>query len=243
MPSNGNKPVGSVMVVGGGGGIKAAENLSSQGFYVYLVEKTPAIGVMAQLDKTFPTNDCSMCIPSPCLVATGRHPNIEILSYTDIESVSGESGHFKVKVRRYAGEEKRMMGDLRYGLVFGTRKFADDIRKRFLPDTPYKDLPQQRLLSKDFQPADLIDGISKTLQIDVNKFITSERVRGIEKQNRDLIVYFIWNTGRLSNTEIGALLNMGYSSVSHSVKSFKEKVNKNNKLKQQLENLKSQFKL
>jgi heterodisulfide reductase subunit A len=104
MSSNNRQPIGAVMVVGGGvAGIKAAEDLASQGFYVYLVEKTPAIGgVMAQLDKTFPTNDCSMCILSPYLVATGRHPNIEIISYADIESVSGEPGHFKVKVRKRA---------------------------------------------------------------------------------------------------------------------------------------------
>jgi heterodisulfide reductase subunit A-like polyferredoxin len=104
MSSNNKKPIGAVMVVGGGvAGIKAAEDLASQGFYVYLVEKTPAIGgVMAQLDKTFPTNDCSMCILSPYLVATGRHPNIEIISYAEIESVSGEPGNFKVKVRKRA---------------------------------------------------------------------------------------------------------------------------------------------
>ena len=72
--------VGAVMVVGGGvAGIQASLDLANSGFYVHLVETKPAIGgVMAQLDKTFPTNDCSMCIISPKLVECGRHPNIEI---------------------------------------------------------------------------------------------------------------------------------------------------------------------
>lgn len=98
------KVVGSVMIVGGGvAGIKAALDLSGSGYYVYIVEKTPAIGgVMAQLDKTFPTSDCSMCILSPYLVETGRHPNIELITYADVESVEGSPGNFKVKVRKKA---------------------------------------------------------------------------------------------------------------------------------------------
>jgi len=98
------KTVGSVMVMGGGvAGIKAALDLAESGYYVYLVEKTPAIGgVMSQLDKTFPTSDCSMCILSPYLVETGRHPNIELVTYADIESVSGEPGNFTVRVRKRA---------------------------------------------------------------------------------------------------------------------------------------------
>ena len=55
---------------------------------------------MAQLDKTFPTNDCSMCIESPKLVEFGRHPNIEIMTYTEVDSVEGEAGDFKVTLIR-----------------------------------------------------------------------------------------------------------------------------------------------
>jgi heterodisulfide reductase subunit A len=94
--------VGAVMVVGGGvAGIQASLYLADSGFLVYLVEKTPAIGgVMGQLDKTFPTTDCSMCILSPYLVAAGRHPNIN--TYSQVEAVSGEAGRFTVKVRKKA---------------------------------------------------------------------------------------------------------------------------------------------
>jgi len=98
------KPVGAVMVVGAGiGGIQASLDLANAGFKVYLVESSPSIGgTMAQLDKTFPTNDCSMCIMSPKLVECGRHPNIEKLTYAEVEGISGEPGAYRVKVRKKA---------------------------------------------------------------------------------------------------------------------------------------------
>jgi heterodisulfide reductase subunit A len=94
--------VGSVMVVGGGvGGIQAALDLAESGFKVYLVDKSPTIGgVMAQLDKTFPTNDCSMCILSPKLVECGRHLNIDIITCAEVSGVSGEAGDFNVSIRQ-----------------------------------------------------------------------------------------------------------------------------------------------
>jgi heterodisulfide reductase subunit A len=103
--------IGDVMVVGGGiSGIQASLDLATAGFKVYLVEKSPTIGGhMAQLDKTFPTNDCSMCIESPKFVECSRHPNIEILTYTEVDKVEGEAGDFKVtliKKPRYIDEDK-----------------------------------------------------------------------------------------------------------------------------------------
>src|SRR3990172_12250079 len=85
-------PVGAVLVVGGGiAGMQASLDLAEQGFRVHLVEAQPALGGhMAQLDKTFPTNDCAMCNLSPKLVETGRHLNIEILTDTEVQAVEGE---------------------------------------------------------------------------------------------------------------------------------------------------------
>ena len=97
---NSKKISGAVMVVGAGiAGIQASLDLADSGYLVYLVEKDSAIGgTMAQLDKTFPTNDFSMCIISPKLVECGRHLNIDLLTMTDIKEVSGEAGNFKVKL-------------------------------------------------------------------------------------------------------------------------------------------------
>ncbi|HEY5961556.1 MAG TPA: FAD-dependent oxidoreductase, partial [Polyangiaceae bacterium] len=101
-PGSERSVVGSVMVCGAGiTGIQAALDLAESGFKVYLVEAGLAIGGrMAQLDKTFPTGDCSMCILSPKLVECARNKNIDILTLTDVESVSGEPGHFDVRLQR-----------------------------------------------------------------------------------------------------------------------------------------------
>ena len=89
------------LVIGGGiAGINAALDLAEMGFKVYMLEKTESIGGhMAQLDKTFPTLDCSICIEGPKMVDVGRHPNIQIIAYSDLLSVSGYVGNFKVKIR------------------------------------------------------------------------------------------------------------------------------------------------
>jgi len=103
--------IGDVMVVGGGiSGIQASLDLAEMGFKVYLVDSSPAIGgKMAQLDKTFPTNDCSLCIESPKFIECNRHPNIDIMTYTDVDKVEGEAGNFKVtliKKPRYIIEDE-----------------------------------------------------------------------------------------------------------------------------------------
>ena len=92
--------IGAVLVVGAGiGGSQAALDLGDAGYKVHLVESTTSIGgVMAQLDKTFPTNDCAMCIVSPKLVETGRHQNIDLTINARIEDVQGEPGNFRVKI-------------------------------------------------------------------------------------------------------------------------------------------------
>ena len=101
----------SCLVIGGGiAGMNSAIDLATTGFKVYLVEKTPTIGGhMAQLDKTFPTMDCSACILTPRMVDVARNKNIELLTYSEIVEVSGYVGNFEVKIMkkpRYVDMEK-----------------------------------------------------------------------------------------------------------------------------------------
>ncbi len=92
----------SCLIIGAGiAGIQAALDIADAGFKVYLVEKTPSVGGhMAQLDKTFPTLDCSACILTPKMVDVANHPNIELLTYSQVEEISGYVGNFDVKVRK-----------------------------------------------------------------------------------------------------------------------------------------------
>ncbi len=99
-----NKKTGTALIVGGGiAGMQAALDLADSGIKVYMVEEKPGIGgVMSQLDKTFPTNDCAMCTMAPRLVSVGRHKDIEVISYAEVEEVKRDNGNFKVTVRKKA---------------------------------------------------------------------------------------------------------------------------------------------
>ena len=96
--------VGAVLVVGGGvAGIQASLDLADSGFRVYLLDESTSIGgTMAQLDKTFPTNDCSMCILAPKLVTAGRHPNIEVITHSELKEVKGKAGNFVATILKRA---------------------------------------------------------------------------------------------------------------------------------------------
>lgn len=99
-----NKKVGSALVVGGGiAGMQASLDLAEAGIKVYLLDSKPSIGgVMSQLDKTFPTNDCAMCTMAPRLVSIGRHKDIDVLPLSEVESIEGKPGHFKIALKRKA---------------------------------------------------------------------------------------------------------------------------------------------
>src|SRR5665647_2794073 len=94
--------VGAVLIVGAGiAGIQAVLDLAESGYLVHLVEESSAIGgTMPMLDKTFPTNDCSMCILSPKLVECGRHLNIRIYTLSEVTGIDGEPGNFQVTVEQ-----------------------------------------------------------------------------------------------------------------------------------------------
>jgi len=102
--TTGQQPIGAALVVGAGiAGVQAALDLAESGIKVHLVEKAPAIGGrMAQLDKTFPTNDCAMCILSPKLVEAGRHRNVEIIANAELTALEGQAGDFMATVLRKA---------------------------------------------------------------------------------------------------------------------------------------------
>lgn len=101
----------SCLVVGGGiAGINAALDLADSGFKTYLVERTPTVGGhMAQLDKTFPTMDCSACITTPKMSEVARNPNIDLMTYSEVESIDGYVGNFNIRIKKkphYIDQEK-----------------------------------------------------------------------------------------------------------------------------------------
>jgi NADPH-dependent glutamate synthase beta subunit-like oxidoreductase/NAD-dependent dihydropyrimidine dehydrogenase PreA subunit len=142
-----NSPVGAVLVVGGGiAGIQASLDLAGQGFKAYLVETQSAIGgKMAQLDKTFPTNDCAMCTISPKLVEIGCHPNVEVLTNTEVMEVRGSAGNFSVRLRH-----KPRYVDLDRCVACGD---CVDVCPIIVPDTFNEGLSEKRAIYKLYPQA------------------------------------------------------------------------------------------
>jgi len=97
------KPLAALVIGAGIAGMQAALDIADAGFKVYLVEREPSIGGrMSQLDKTFPTLDCSSCILTPKMVDVSRHPNIELMTYAEVDAVEGEAGAFRARLRQKA---------------------------------------------------------------------------------------------------------------------------------------------
>ena len=147
------------------------------------------------------------------------------------------------KVQKYSKEEKRLWEDFRHGTFLGSKKFVEKIRKQYLPQKPHPEIPGQRKLAKTINKDDIIDMVKNAFNCDIDRLEKSNRIYGADKNDRDLIIYFIWKTGMLTNEKIGALFGLTYSSVSHSVRSVKSRLQKDQALKDKLHQLNSQFKV
>ncbi|MGD8492549.1 MAG: CoB--CoM heterodisulfide reductase iron-sulfur subunit A family protein [Desulfobacterales bacterium] len=103
-PTPHTEKIGSIAIIGSGiAGIQTALDVANSGFRVHLIEEKASVGgVMAQLDKTFPTNDCSSCMLGPKLAKLANHPNIDILAYTDVLGLEGEPGRFQLTLKKKA---------------------------------------------------------------------------------------------------------------------------------------------
>ena len=158
---------------------------------------------------------------------------------------SSMDGHkdYREKVQRYASEEARLWEDLRHGLIMGTQKFVERIKSRYTSERPHREVPQQRGLVGRMDPTMIVDQASESLSCDIEKYREARRLYGTDKENRDCLLYLLWQRGGYTNVEIGEVFGVTYTAVSHSVKKVKAQLKTDRMFKQKYEKYNSQIKM
>jgi REP element-mobilizing transposase RayT len=162
-----------------------------------------------------------------------------------LSQIQGADPHktYREKAKAYAEEEGRLWEDLRCGVVLGSRDFMDKIRREYLPKGIEVEKPQQRAMAGSIGAGAYVRRASELFGWGEEGFEPGRRLRGRIKEERDLIVYWLWNTGWFKNEEIGRPLGLSISAVSHAVKAVRGIIRENERLQKKLEELNSQFKV
>lgn len=150
---------------------------------------------------------------------------------------------YREKVQDYAREEKCIWEDVRHGLILGTEEFIDRIKSTYLSGEPHQEIPQQRMILKNHDRATLLFKGAEILKCDIEVFRQASRIKDSQKEDRDLLIYLLWEQGQYNNSEIGDPFGLGYSSVSRRVSIVKSKLEKDQELRRKYEKIKSLIKM
>jgi hypothetical protein len=150
---------------------------------------------------------------------------------------------YREKVQRYAKEEQRLWEDFRHGLILGSRRFVDSVRDRFLPEKPTAEVPQQLSLARDKEFQAILKAAADQIGCDLSRLTAGRRLSGAEKAKRDLLIYWVWKAGILTNVQVGNLFSLTYSAISHSVKEAKKKLRSDKEARVEFASINSQFQL
>lgn len=162
-----------------------------------------------------------------------------------LSQCDGKDRHraYREKTQKYSEEKNRIWENLRHGLIFGTKNFLEQIKSTYLLKEPDAELPQLSRIIKNKHPSDLFKKASKILKCNIDKFQQSPRILKENMQERDILLYFLWETGLYTNRQIGNLFGITYSAVSRRVHMTKSKISKHNVIRRKYEHLKSLIKV
>ncbi len=152
-------------------------------------------------------------------------------------------GAYRVKVQHYSDEQGSVWEDIKHGFIYGSQDFVADLKSRFLGDKKDVELPEYNRLLRTDDPQQLLKSASDALGFDLTSACKAKRIAPEQKEKRDMLIYLLWKTGRLSNRHIGAMLGVTYSTVSKVVSVFQGRVKANRKLRIEFDKLNSLFKV
>ncbi len=164
---------------------------------------------------------------------------------TILNQLSGNDLHraYRVKVQHYSDEQGSVWEDIKHGFIYGSQDFVVDLKSRFLGDKKDVELPEHNRLLRTDDPQQLLKSASDDLGFDLTSARKAKRIAPEQKEKRDMLIYLLWKTGRLSNRHIGAMLGVTYSTVSKVVSVFQGRVQTDRKLRIEFDRLNSLFKV
>ena len=174
-----------------------------------------------------------------------KKPPIWLNIKTILNQVPGQDCRraYRIKVQKYSDEQGNLMDDIKHGLIYGSERFVESIKKRFLKDTKEPELPQHNRLYNAIDPESLLKRASGLLDFDLEAASSGKKIRPQDKESRDILVYWIWKTGRLSNQQIGTHFGLTYSAVSKIVSQLGDSQLVKRDIKAVLNKLYSHFKV
>jgi len=150
---------------------------------------------------------------------------------------------YRRKIQQYADESGSIWEDVRHGLVYGSEGFLNDLKSHFLLKQKDVELPQHNKLFRDVDAERILQSASEALHIDLDRVCKSRRVSHNERDQRDLLIYLLWESGRFVNQQIGSLLGISYSNVSRRISEMRRRIDKDSGLESKYQALKAQIKV
>ncbi len=150
---------------------------------------------------------------------------------------------YRINVQHYSEDEGSVWEDVKHGFIYGSQDFVNDLKDRFLKEGKTVELPQHNSLFREFDPDMFLNKASKMLGFNLEAARTAKKIGAGEKDNRDLLIYFLWKTGRLSNKEIGFYFGLSYSAISRRVKIFHDRISAEKKIRVKYRKLKLHIKV
>ena len=158
-------------------------------------------------------------------------------------NVDNKHSAYRQHAQRYSKEEQRLWEDLRHGIFLGSQAFSEKIKKRYLPAVPNAEMPVQKQLKRNIDVDAVILKAAKILNCDPQRYRKTGRISAADKEKRDLLIYLLWQTGQLTNQQIGVKFGLSYSAVSRRVRIFKDSLRNNRALENKFNQIKALIKI
>ena len=162
---------------------------------------------------------------------------------SQFKNTNNRNKAYREKAQKYSEEESQIWEDLKYGIILGSKNYVSKIKSAYLPDSPDSEIPQQKIMAKEINSDKLLDVAAEHLKCNLERFKQAPRISSREKQDRDILMYLLWKTGRLTNKTIGSIFGVTYSSVSHSIGKLNAKLKKDKALRYKIDRIYSLFKI